>query len=89
MPRLRYLSYVLLFTAALQTTGACGTMVAEIAASGDVVKLERAAGLLMFLDTAKGIQSRPKFYRYSSRLELTDFDQVEESLRRKISQHKQ
>lgn len=56
------------FRAALQT------MIAETPASGDGVQLERAAGLLLFLDTPKGIQSRPYFCYYSSRLRLTDSD---------------
>lgn len=71
------------FRAALQT------MIAESPASGDVVQLERAAGLLLFLDTPKGIQSRPYFCYYSSRLRLADSDQVEEFLRRRISRRRQ
>ena len=64
-------------------------MIAETSEAGDAVKLERAAGLLMFLDTPKGIEQRPKLsYSTFQILDLTDFDQVEEFSQRRISRHK-
>ena len=64
-------------------------MIAKPPEAGDAMKLERAAGLLMFLDTPKRYYKWPKLPRSPFKdLKLTDFDEVEKCLQQGISRHR-